>query len=46
MRPTFDLTVGGDVAFASGLSRHISPTVRTFIDHLHARMTPPPWEIN
>jgi len=27
-------------------TRHISPKVKSFIDHLHARMTPPPWEIN
>jgi DNA-binding transcriptional LysR family regulator len=27
-------------------TRHISPKVKTFIDHLHARMTPPPWELN
>jgi len=27
-------------------TRHISPKVKSFIDHLHARMTPPPWELN
>ena len=27
-------------------TRHISPKVKSFIDHLHARMTPPPWEVN
>jgi DNA-binding transcriptional LysR family regulator len=26
-------------------TRHISPTVKSFIDHLHQRMTPPPWEL-
>jgi DNA-binding transcriptional LysR family regulator len=26
-------------------ARHISPKVRTFVEHLQARMTPPPWEI-
>jgi DNA-binding transcriptional LysR family regulator len=26
-------------------TRHISPKVKTFIDHLQARMTPPPWEL-
>lgn len=25
-------------------TRHLSPKVRVFIDHLRARMTPPPWE--
>jgi DNA-binding transcriptional LysR family regulator len=24
--------------------RHLSPKVKTFLDHLQARMTPPPWE--
>ena len=27
-------------------ARHISPKVKSFVDHLYARMTPPPWEIN
>jgi DNA-binding transcriptional LysR family regulator len=27
-------------------TRHVSPKVKSFVDHLHARMTPPPWEIN
>jgi len=27
-------------------TRHISPKVKSFIDHLHARMTPPPWDLN
>ncbi len=27
-------------------TRHISPKVKSFIDHLHAHMTPPPWELN
>lgn len=27
-------------------TRHISPKVKSFIDHLDARMTPPPWELN
>jgi DNA-binding transcriptional LysR family regulator len=27
-------------------TRHISPKVKSFVDHLLARMTPPPWEIN
>lgn len=26
-------------------TRHISPKVKTFIDHLQARVTPPPWEL-
>jgi len=26
-------------------SRHISPKVKTFVDHLQASMTPPPWEL-
>jgi DNA-binding transcriptional LysR family regulator len=26
-------------------TRHISPKVKSFIDHLHARMTPPPWNL-
>ena len=26
-------------------TRHLSPKVKTFLDHLHARMTPPPWEL-
>ena len=25
--------------------RHLSPKVKTFVDHLHERMTPPPWEL-
>ncbi len=25
-------------------TRHISPKVKTFVDHLQARMKPPPWE--
>ena len=25
-------------------TRHLSPKVKSFVDHLHARMTPPPWE--
>jgi DNA-binding transcriptional LysR family regulator len=25
-------------------ARHLSPKVKTFIDHLHERMTPPPWD--
>lgn len=24
--------------------RHVSPKVKTFVEHLHDRMTPPPWE--
>jgi DNA-binding transcriptional LysR family regulator len=27
-------------------TRHISPKVKSFIDHLHAHMTPPPWDLN
>jgi DNA-binding transcriptional LysR family regulator len=26
-------------------TRHISPKVKSFIEHLHERMTPPPWEL-
>ena len=26
-------------------ARHISPKVKTFVEHLQERMTPPPWEI-
>jgi len=26
-------------------TRHLSPKVKTFVDHLHRRMTPPPWEL-
>ncbi|MEA2697176.1 MAG: hypothetical protein QOI66_1447 [Myxococcales bacterium] len=26
-------------------TRHLSPKVKTFVDHLHQRMTPPPWEL-
>jgi len=26
-------------------SRHVSPKVKAFIDHLQKRMTPPPWEL-
>jgi DNA-binding transcriptional LysR family regulator len=26
-------------------SRHVSSKVKSFVDHLHARMTPPPWEL-
>ncbi len=26
-------------------TRHLSPKVKSFVDHLHERMTPPPWEI-
>jgi DNA-binding transcriptional LysR family regulator len=26
-------------------TRHLSPKVKTFVDHLHDRMTPPPWEL-
>jgi DNA-binding transcriptional LysR family regulator len=26
-------------------TRHLSPKVKTFLDHLHARLTPPPWEL-
>jgi DNA-binding transcriptional LysR family regulator len=25
--------------------RHLSPKVKTFVDHLHDQLTPPPWEI-
>jgi DNA-binding transcriptional LysR family regulator len=25
-------------------TRHLSPKVRAFVEHLHAQMTPPPWE--
>jgi DNA-binding transcriptional LysR family regulator len=26
-------------------TRHVSPTVKSFVDHLLAKMTPPPWEL-
>ncbi|HVJ18991.1 MAG TPA: LysR substrate-binding domain-containing protein [Polyangiaceae bacterium] len=26
-------------------TRHLSPKVKTFVDHLYQRMTPPPWEL-
>jgi DNA-binding transcriptional LysR family regulator len=26
-------------------TRHISPKVKSFVDHLQASMTPPPWEL-
>jgi DNA-binding transcriptional LysR family regulator len=26
-------------------TRHLSPTVKTFVDHLQKRMSPPPWEL-
>jgi DNA-binding transcriptional LysR family regulator len=26
-------------------ARHLSPKVKSFVDHLHERMTPPPWEL-
>jgi DNA-binding transcriptional LysR family regulator len=26
-------------------TRHLSPKVKTFVDHLHQRMTPPPWAL-
>jgi DNA-binding transcriptional LysR family regulator len=26
-------------------TRHLSPKVKTFLEHLQARMTPPPWEL-
>jgi len=26
-------------------TRHLSPKVKSFIDHLYERMTPPPWEL-
>jgi len=26
-------------------TRHISPKVKSFVDHLQAQMTPPPWEL-
>jgi DNA-binding transcriptional LysR family regulator len=26
-------------------TRHLSPKVKTFVDHLQERMTPPPWEL-
>jgi len=26
-------------------TRHVSPKVKTFVDHLQERMTPPPWEL-
>jgi DNA-binding transcriptional LysR family regulator len=26
-------------------TRHLSPKVKTFVEHLQQRMTPPPWEL-
>jgi DNA-binding transcriptional LysR family regulator len=26
-------------------TRHISPKVKTFVEHLQSRMTSPPWEL-
>jgi DNA-binding transcriptional LysR family regulator len=26
-------------------ARHVSPTVRAFVEHVQKRMTPPPWEL-
>lgn len=26
-------------------TRHLSPKVKSFVEHLHERMTPPPWEL-
>src|SRR5262249_40174220 len=26
-------------------TRHVSPKVKSFVDHLQQRMTPPPWEL-
>ena len=26
-------------------TRHVSPNVTTFVNHLQGRMTPPPWEL-
>jgi DNA-binding transcriptional LysR family regulator len=26
-------------------ARHVSPKLKTFVDHLQERMTPPPWEL-
>jgi DNA-binding transcriptional LysR family regulator len=26
-------------------TRYVSPKVKSFVDHLHERMTPPPWEL-
>ena len=26
-------------------ARYLSPKVKTFVDHLQARTTPPPWEV-
>jgi DNA-binding transcriptional LysR family regulator len=26
-------------------TRHLSPKVKTFVDHIQQRMTPPPWEL-
>jgi DNA-binding transcriptional LysR family regulator len=26
-------------------ARYVTPTVRAFVEHLHQRMTPPPWEL-
>jgi len=26
-------------------TRHVSPKVKSFVDHLHEQMTPPPWEL-
>jgi DNA-binding transcriptional LysR family regulator len=36
-------SVGVHVVYPS--TRHLSPKVKTFIEHLQARMTPPPWEL-
>jgi DNA-binding transcriptional LysR family regulator len=26
-------------------TRHVSPTVKSFIEHVQEQMTPPPWQI-
>ena len=26
-------------------TRHVSPKLKFFVDHIHARLTPPPWEL-
>jgi DNA-binding transcriptional LysR family regulator len=26
-------------------TRHVSPKVKSFVDHLHAQLTPPPWDL-
>jgi DNA-binding transcriptional LysR family regulator len=36
-------TVPIHIVYPSG--RHISPKVKTFVEHLQARTTPPPWEV-